>query len=132
MSASTNPSGAFCRSQTIPSCARTRHAGRLGTPSTRIRHCPQLPCRQKGPRGRWYLIDLVKVVTRARKSAAATVSPSCASITSPSKEIRITPRCVQGGGYPPTGDGGGAGGAGSGGSQEGYTPGGLHLKTRSV
>jgi len=37
------PSGPFCRSQAIPSCALTRQAGRLGTPSTRIKHWPQEP-----------------------------------------------------------------------------------------
>ena len=42
-----------------------------GTPSMRIRHCPHVPPRQKGPRGRWYLTDRVKVVTPERRSAAA-------------------------------------------------------------
>ena len=82
------PSGPFCRSQRIPSSAGTLHAGRLGTPSMRIRHCPHDPARQKGPRGRWYLIERVKVVMPARKSAAATVSEGSASTGSPSRKMR--------------------------------------------
>src|SRR3954463_1364905 len=78
------PRGPFCRSQTIPSSSGTRQAGRLGTPSTRRRHCPQLPPKQKGPRGRWYLIDRVKVVTPERRRADATVSPRTPCRRSPS------------------------------------------------
>src|SRR5256885_3734160 len=68
----------------MPSSSGTRQARRLGTPSTRSRHCPQLPAKQKGPRGRWYLIERVKVVTPARRSAEATVSPRTPLWRSPS------------------------------------------------
>ena len=82
------PSGPFWRSQRMPSATGTRQAGRLGNPSIRIRHWPQEPAKQNGPRGRWYLIERVNVVTPARSSAAATVSCACASMGAPSREIR--------------------------------------------
>jgi len=82
------PSGPFCRCR--PSLLRLDSAGgQAGTPSTRIQALAAGNRPGRTVRGAGGTDRAGEGVMRARKSAAATVSPSCASMSCPSSEMRI-------------------------------------------
>ena len=78
---------AFWVSTSSPSRHGVRQARRLGRPSTRTRHPPHEPARQKGPRGRWYLAERERSARPAARSADATLAARRAAIGAPSNRI---------------------------------------------
>ena len=78
---------AFCVSIRSPSRHDVSQARTFGSPSTRTRQAAHEPERQKGPRGRWYLVLRLEMGRPAASRADVTLSPERAGMRSPSTRM---------------------------------------------